>query len=127
MNSIKVLIVDDHPMVADGIRAILETYDDIVVVGTLANGQEVIDQAATLAPDVILLDLNMPLVNGLSATEILLENHPDTRILILSMHDTPEYINTALNHGEMGYVLKDVPTEEIRRAIDTVMAGERYL
>ena len=127
MNSIKVLIVDDHPMVADGIRAILETYDDIVVVGTLANGQEVIDQAATLAPDVIMLDLNMPLVNGLSATEILLENHPDTRILILSMHDTPEYINTALNHGAMGYVLKDVPTEEIRRAIDTVMAGERYL
>lgn len=56
MNSIKVLIVDDHPMVADGIRAILETYDDIVVVGTLANGQEVIDQAATLTPDVILLD-----------------------------------------------------------------------
>ena len=127
MNAIKVLVVDDHPMVADGIRAILETYDDIVVVGTLANGQEVIDQAATLAPDVILLDLNMPLVNGLSATEILLENHPDTRILILSMHDTPEYINTALSHGAMGYVLKDVPTEEIRRAIDTVMAGERYL
>ena len=127
MNVIKVLVVDDHPMVADGIRAILETYDDIAVVGTLANGQEVIDQAATLAPDVILLDLNMPLVNGLSATEILLENHPDTRILILSMHDTPEYINTALSHGAMGYVLKDVPTEEIRRAIDTVMAGERYL
>ena len=127
MKLIKVLIVDDHPMVADGIRAILETYDDIVVVGTLSNGQEVIDQAAELAPDVILLDLNMPLVNGLSATEILLENHPDTRILILSMHDTPEYINTALSHGAMGYVLKDVPTEEIRRAIDTVMAGARYL
>ena len=127
MNAIKVLVVDDHPMVADGIRAILETYDDIVVVGTLANGQEVIDQAATLAPDVILLDLNMPLVNGLSATEILLENHPDTRILILSMHDSPEYISSALSHGAMGYVLKDVPTEEIRQAIDAVMSGETYL
>jgi two-component system NarL family response regulator len=127
MTPIKVLVVDDHPMVADGIRAILETYDDIEVVGTLANGQEVIDNAAQLAPDVILLDLNMPQVNGLSATEILLETNPDMRVLILSMHDTPEYINSALSHGAMGYVLKDMPTDEIRKAIDTVMAGERYL
>lgn len=124
---IRVLIVDDHPMVADGIRAILETYDDIHVVGTLANGQEVIDQVDTLTPDVILLDLNMPQVNGLSATEILLESHPDIRILILSMHDSPEYITTALSHGAKGYILKDVPTDEIRIAIDTVMAGQQYL
>lgn len=124
---IRVLIVDDHPMVADGIRAILETYDDIAVVGTLANGQEAIDQVGVLAPDVILMDLNMPRVNGLSATEILLEKSPDLRILILSMHDTPEYVSTAMNHGAAGYVLKDVPTEEIRRAIDAVMAGETYL
>ncbi len=124
---IRVLIVDDHPMVAEGIRAILETYDDIDVVGTLGNGQEAIDRAADLAPDVILLDLNMPQVNGLSATEILLEHNPATRILILSMHDSPEYISTALRHGALGYVLKDVPVEEIREAIDRVMAGERYL
>ncbi|MCV2873156.1 response regulator transcription factor [Defluviimonas sp. WL0050] len=123
----RVLIVDDHPMVAEGIRAILETYDDVIVVGTLGNGQEAIDQAEALAPDVILLDLNMPQVNGLSATEILLERNPETRILILSMHDSPEYISTALRHGAAGYVLKDVPTEEIKAAIDRVMAGERYL
>lgn len=124
---IRVLIVDDHPMVAEGISAILETYDDIAVVGTLANGQEAIDRAAALAPDVVLLDLNMPQVNGLSATEILLERDPATRILILSMHDNPEYIATALRHGAMGYLLKDVPTEDIKLAIDRVMAGERYL
>lgn len=123
----RVLIVDDHPMVAEGIRAILETYDDIAVVGTLGNGQEVIDRSEALAPDVILLDLNMPHVNGLSATEILLERNPETRILILSMHDSPEYISTALRHGAAGYVLKDVPIEEIKEAIDRVMAGERYL
>ncbi|MGB3317260.1 MAG: response regulator transcription factor, partial [Albidovulum sp.] len=117
----------DHPMVADGLRAIRETYADVAVVGTLANGQEAIDQAETLAPDVILLDLNMPQMNGLSATEILLERNPETRILILSMHDSPEYISTALRHGAAGYVLKDVPTEEIKEAIDRVMAGERYL
>lgn len=124
---IRVMIVDDHPMVAEGIQSILETYDDIDVIATLANGQEAVDQVAVLAPDVILLDLNMPVLGGLTATEIILESAPDTRILILSMHDSPEYIGAALAHGAMGYVLKDVPTEEIKTAIDTVMAGEKYL
>ncbi|MBM7066705.1 response regulator transcription factor [Actibacterium sp. 188UL27-1] len=123
----RVLIVDDHPMVAEGIEAILESYDDILVVGTLANGQDAIDRIEALSPDVILMDLNMPGMNGLSATEIILEKAPDTRIMILSMHDSPEYINTALNHGARGYVLKDVPTDAIKNAIDHVMAGERYL
>lgn len=125
--TIRILIVDDHPMVTDGIQAILESYDDISVVGTLNNGQDAVDQINDLAPDVVLLDLNMPGVSGLAATEMLLEERPETRILILSMHDTPEYISTALSHGAKGYVLKDVPTEEIRTAIDTVMAGEEYL
>ena len=120
---IRVLIVDDHPMVAEGIQSILETYDDILVVGTLGTGQEAVD----LAPDVILMDLNMPGLSGLVATEMLLEHSPDTRILILSMHDSPEYISTALSHGAMGYILKDVPTDEIKQAIDTVMQGQRYL
>jgi two-component system NarL family response regulator len=124
---VSVLIVDDHPMVAEGIQSILESYDDIRVVGTLSNGREAVEQAAHLKPDVILMDLNMPELGGLSATEILLEQAPDTRILILSMHDSPEYIASALSHGAMGYVLKDVPTDEIKQAIDTVMQGNRYL
>ncbi|MFV2052636.1 response regulator [Aliiroseovarius sp. YM-037] len=123
----RVLIVDDHPMVAHGIEAILETYDDIKVVGTLSNGQDAIDRVEELAPDVILLDLNMPIVNGLTATEMILERCPDTRILILSMHDSSEYISTALSHGARGYILKDVPTDEIKQAISKVMAGEQYL
>lgn len=123
----RVVIVDDHPMVAEGIEAILDSYDDVTVVATLSNGQEIIDQAKDLAPDVVLLDLNMPKVGGLTATEILLEQNSDLRVLILSMHDSAEYINSALDHGAMGYVLKDVPTEEIKRAIDAVMAGEKYL
>lgn len=126
-NPVRVLIVDDHPMVAEGIQSILESYDDILVVGTLGNGQDAVDQAGDLAPDVILMDLNMPRLGGLVATEILLERSPGTRILILSMHDSPEYIASALSHGAMGYVLKDVPTDEIKQAIDTVMRGERYL
>ncbi|UWR24825.1 response regulator transcription factor [Sulfitobacter sp. S223] len=124
---IRIAIVDDHPMVAEGIQSILESYDDVLVVGTLTGGRAVIEQLETLDPDVILMDLNMPDMGGLSATEIVLEQRPGTRIVILSMHDSPEYISTALNHGAMGYLLKDVPTDEIKLAIDTVMRGERYL
>ena len=127
MSKTRVLIVDDHPMVAEGIEAILETYDDIDVIETLSNGQDAIDQMETLRPDVILMDLNMPQMGGLSATEILLERDAETRILILSMHDAPEYISTAMSHGAKGYILKDVPTEEIYTAIKTVMSGETYL
>lgn len=124
---IRVLIVDDHPMVAEGIQSILESYDDIEVVGSLSNGREAVERTAELAPDVILMDLNMPDLGGLSATEILLERAPATRILILTMHDSPEYISSALSHGAMGYILKDVPTDEIKQAIDAVMLGKRYL
>lgn len=124
---VRILIVDDHPMVVEGLVSILESYDDIEVVGALSDGQAAVDHAQALAPDVILMDLNMPRLGGLSATEMLLERAPSARILILSMHDSPEYITSALSHGAMGYVLKDVPTEEIKQAIDAVMRGERYL
>src|SRR6056297_414197 len=123
----RIVIVDDHPMVTEGVEAILETFDDICVIATLSDGQQIIEQVEALSPDVILLDLNMPGLGGLSTTEIILERRPETRILILTMHDSPEYISSALSHGAVGYVLKDVPTDEIKRAIDAVMAGERYL
>lgn len=127
MQPTKVIIVDDHPMVAEGIEALLDGYDDIDVVATLTDGQQIIDAVDKMDVDVILLDLNMPRISGLSATEMILEKHPQMRILILSMHDSPQYISSALSHGAMGYILKDVPTEEIKTAIDTVMAGQRYL
>ncbi|WP_204114025.1 response regulator transcription factor [Shimia biformata] len=124
---VKVVIVDDHPMVAEGIQSILEDYKDITVLATLSNGRAALDEMAQLQPDVVLMDLNMPEIGGLTATEMLLERDPGLKILILSMHDTPEYISTALSHGAVGYILKDVPTDEIKTAIDTVMRGERYL
>lgn len=125
--NVRVLIVDDHPMVTEGIQSILESYDDITIVGALNNGREAVEKVEDLSPDVILMDLNMPEISGLSATEMILEKRPETRILILSMHNSPEYISTALSHGAKGYVLKDVPTEEIKTAIETVMAGQQYL
>jgi two-component system NarL family response regulator len=121
------MIVDDHPMVAEGIQSILESYDDLSVVGTCNSGRSAIDRVGAMDPDVILMDLNMADVGGLTATEIILERRPDTRILILSMHDSREYISSALAHGAMGYLLKDVPTDEIKQAIDAVMAGRQYL
>jgi len=124
---IRVLIVDDHPMVAQGIQSVLEDHAGITVVGTLGNGRAVVDQLELLDPDVILMDLNMPEMGGLTATELVLEKRPGTRVLILSMHDSPEYISSALSHGAMGYVLKDVPTDEIALAVQAVMRGERYL
>lgn len=127
MTPVRVMIVDDHPMVAEGIEAILETFDDISVVGTLSNGRDAVAQVDDLSPDVILLDLNMPGVSGLTATEMILERRPEMRILILSMHSSAEYISTALGHGARGYILKDVPTDEIKLAIDKVMAGEQYM
>ena len=126
-NQVRVVIVDDHPMVAEGIQSILESYDDISVIATLSNGRAVIDELDQLDPDVILMDLNMPDIGGLTATEIVLERRPETRVVILTMHDNPEYIASALSHGAKGYLLKDVPTDEIKQAIDVVMKGERYL
>ncbi len=123
----RIVIVDDHPMVAEGIQSILESYDGIDVIGTLSNGREAIEKIEMLNPDVVLMDLNMPEIGGLTATEILLEKRPGTRIVILSMHDNPEYISSALSHGAMGYLLKDVPTDEIKQAIDMVMQGDTYL
>ena len=126
-DTIRVMVVDDHPMVAEGIEAILGTYDDIEVVATLGSGEEAVKAVPTLAPDVVLLDLNMRGMGGLSATEAILDSHPSVRVLILSMHDSPQHIGAALDHGAAGYVLKDVPTEEIRTAIDAVLAGDTYL
>lgn len=127
MKPIRIIIADDHPLVTEGIRGILESYDSIEVIATLCDGQEVVDQYATLAPDVVLMDLNMPRLSGLAATEILLEQDPDCKVLILSMHDSPEYITTSLRNGAKGYVLKDVPIDQIVEAIEMVHFGGTYL
>jgi len=124
---IKIIIADDHPLVTEGIKGILESFDNIEVLATMADGQVLVDSFEALNADVILLDLNMPRLNGLGATEIMLERRPDTKILILSMHDSPEYISTAMRYGAKGYLLKDIPIDKIVTAIETVHAGGTYL
>ena len=124
---IKTLIIDDHPMVAEGIQSILESYDDIDVVGTCNSARSAIDQLDRLNPDVILMDLNMPDLGGHTPTEIILGQRPGTRITGLSMHHSPEHISPPIIHGNLGYVPKDVPTGETQQASEGVVQGERHL
>lgn len=123
---IRTLLIDNHPLVLDGLRAILETYDQIAVVGTALSATAGLEIALAAKPDVILMDINMPQMNGIDALELFKEKLPSARILMLSMHDSREYISTSVMYGAVGYILKDVATEEIVSAIETVAAGGTY-
>ncbi|MCD7059627.1 response regulator transcription factor [Pelagibacterium xiamenense] len=123
---IKVLLVDNHPLVLDGLKAILETYENIAVVGAAATARKALEIAQANRPDVVLMDINMPELNGLDAIELFKEQAPSTRLLMLSMHDSREYISTSVMYGASGYILKDVSTDEIITAVETVAAGGTY-
>ncbi|KKB12435.1 LuxR family transcriptional regulator [Devosia geojensis] len=123
---IRVLICDDHPLVLEGIRSVLETYGHIQVVGAVGSAEAALALAQTTAPDVVMLDINMPQLSGLDAVELFRERLPNARLLMLSMHDSREYISTAVMYGASGYILKDVSTGEIVSAIETVAAGGSY-
>lgn len=123
---IRVLLIDNHPLVLDGLAAILETYDHIDVVGTAASATAGLETALNARPAVVLMDINMPHLNGIDALELFKEKVPSTRVLMLSMHDSREYISTSVLHGACGYVLKDVATDEIVTAIEAVAGGGTY-
>ena len=123
---IKVLLVDDHPLVLEGIAAIIGTYPHIDVVGAAASASEALCLADKTDPDITMMDINMSGTNGLDAIELFKEQHPNTRIIMLSMHDNREYISTSVMYGASGYVLKDVSTNEIISAIEAVAAGGTY-
>ena len=125
-SAIRVLLADDHPLVREGIRSCLETYDHIDVVAEAVSGREALDKARQLNPDIVLMDINMPELNGLDATELFMKQLPDIKLLILSMHDNREYISTAVRNGACGYILKDVPSTEIVTAIEEVFRGGTY-
>lgn len=124
--TIKVLLVDDHPMVRDGIMSCLAFYDDVEVIGTANNGSEAITQLRSLTPDVIMMDISMPDLNGIDATEQILEISPHSKILIFSMHDNAEYITNAVQAGASGYILKNTDADEVYLAITQVAQGRRY-
>lgn len=127
MKKIRVLLADDHTILRAGIRALLETQPDLEVIGEAANGREAILRARELQPDVIVMDIGMPGLDGLAATREILETHPRTRILFLTQHENKEYLLPALKLGAAGYVLKRAEGDELITAIRTVYAGGTFL
>lgn len=123
---IRVLLVDDHLLVLDGLQARLAMEPHIDIVGTANNGEQALCAARELKPDVVIMDVSMPVLNGLEATKRFRQELPDTRILMLSMHDDREYILSLIQSGASGYVLKDVSSHELINAIETVHSGNTY-
>jgi DNA-binding NarL/FixJ family response regulator len=124
---IKVLLVDDHTILREGVHALLAREPDIVVVGEAGDGQEALEQVPRLRPDVVIMDIVMPRMNGLEATRLIKEQYSNVRVLILSMYDDHEYVVQIIQAGASGYVLKRVVTEDLVRAIHEVHAGESFL
>ena len=124
---IRVFLVDDHTIVRDGLRSVLAAEPLLKVVGEAANGQELLDQLPTVPTDVVLMDLNMPVLDGLATTHELRKRHPHLRILILSMMTHEQTISGLLGAGAHGYVLKNADKNEISAAIQAVAAGKRFL
>ena len=123
---LRLLLVDDHALVREGIRSSLVHFSSIQPVGEAANGKEALRKCKELRPDVVLMDLNMPEMNGLEATALIREKFPETKIIALTVHDNKEYIFKILRAGAHGYVLKDTSPEELVRAIESVARGGAF-
>jgi len=124
---IHVILADDHTLVRAGIRALLEKLPDMRVVGEAGDGREVLNLVKAQHPDVVLMDIAMPGLNGLEAAELMVRDFPDVRIIILSMHNNEEYVLRALKAGVSGYLLKKSATAELETALHRVVHGEIYL
>lgn len=124
---IRVLVVDDHAILRDGIRSILESQEDILVVGEAENGREALEHIGRLPPDIVLMDISMPVMNGLEATRQIKLRFPAVKVLILTQHDNHEYIAPALQAGAAGYVLKRSGRREMLNALRQVHEQGAYL
>jgi DNA-binding NarL/FixJ family response regulator len=127
MDKIRVLLADDHAILRDGIRALLEDEPDMLVVGEAEDGHTAVRLIGDLVPDVVLLDIGMPLLNGLDAARQIKRDYPKTRVLILTMHENEEYVRQVLASGALGYILKDAAASDLLEAIRAVYRGEAVL
>lgn len=123
---IKVVIVDDHQIFVDGVKALINEMENIEVVGEANNGVDLIDCLSRVAPDIVLMDVNMPIMDGIEATKTALEKYPNLKVLMLTMHDTREYIEKLLKAGAHGYILKNTGKTELQTAIETIMNGDTF-
>ena len=122
--SIRVLLVDDQPLLRTGFRMILESEQDLVVVGEAGDGQQAVEATRALQPDVVLMDIRLPRMDGVEATRRLTEDDPTARVLVLTTFDLDEYVVEALRAGASGFLLKDVPADDLVDAIRLVAAGD---
>lgn len=123
---IKVLVADDHPVVRRGLQALLAKQERLTIVGEAVDGEEALQKALALSPDVVLLDISMPRRDGLEVAAMLRKDAPAIKVLILSVHSNKEYIFRIIQAGAHGYVSKEAPPEELLRAIESVYAGETF-
>ena len=126
MSAIRIVIADDHHLVREGIRQVLQSGDEFEVVGQASNGAEAIGLVESLAPDVLVLDVSMPGQSGLEVTAELRERGSPVKVLVLSVHDHPQYVIEAVRAGARGYLRKDTEPAELRRAIRAVAGGESF-
>lgn len=125
--AVRVLLADDHEVVLEGLRALLEGAGDMEIVAAVGSGAEAVEAASTLAPDVAVLDVSMPAVNGISAARTICLQSPKTRVLGLSMHADRQLVEDMLAAGAMGYVIKSAPVEQVLDAVRKLAAGQQYL
>lgn len=127
MDPIRILLVEDHKIVREGTRQLLEQAPDLTVIGEAADGGEAVRLATELLPDVVIMDVRLPVLNGIEATKVIKDQHPNIPVLILSAYDDDRYIFPLLDAGANGYVLKTTSWAELAQAIRTVQAGETAL
>lgn len=125
--TIKILIADDHAVVAEGLKHLVEAQPDLQVVATVGDGREAVRVAKETEPDVVLMDLSMPELNGADATRAIIDARPECRVIVLSMYAEREYVRRALKAGATGYVVKRSAAKELVEAIRAVQSGQRYL
>lgn len=125
--TIRILVADDHVVVCKGLRSLLEAEPDFLVVGEVHDGLEILPLVAQLRPDILLLDIMMPGLNGLEVTRQIRQRQPNTRVVILSMHSSEAYVLEALRNGASGYLLKQSSEEDLVTGLRLVMQGQRYL
>lgn len=127
MGKIKVLVVDDHAMLRDGVRALLDNYDDVEIVGEASEGKEAVEKTEELSPDVVVMDIVMPGMDGLEATRRISKKYPDVKVLILTQYENREYILSSIKAGATGYLPKRALGSELVSAIRAMYRGESFL